>query len=559
MAGLRPGDGSVAAAALERALATPDALAFLQKRYGIWQHWRWHEAAGWAGNLSRGLAAEAASERETVAIVSGQRVEAVLATLACQLIGVRPLLLHPTISPGGLAAACEEAHVTMLIAEDQEQVDKTADVSSRLPQLGRLFAIDPKGVRSYRHVTVEPLSSVVERGRSAPAVAERCRAGGAALALYSGGVLTDARLLSFRHDEVIERVRAAVGGIPLRPGVRVAAQFALADSLGHFFSIAAPALVGSVACFGEGRLLNEAELREVAPEIFVAPARVFERLRRAAIARIERAGWLRRSLFAAAMKRGADRGLWRWIVGRPLLGALGFTRATWLAAAYEQVSGASAEFFAGLGKPVRGLYAVADGGGPVAVLPSAAATDLLPLGDTSLKIDDDATLLLRARSDGDWIVTGDLASRTAAGFQLRGRASDQLMLGDGSTFAASLVERELSASTFVNQAVAVGGPATGITVLVELDETAARDLARERGIAFTTSRNLAESGFVQSLVAEAVALANLSLPAGAQVARAIVLPRPLDQANGELTASLALRRAFIRNRYAHRLVGPANP
>ena len=60
---------------------------------------------------------------------------------------------------------------------------------------------------------------------------------------------------------------------------------------------------------------------------------------------------------------------------------------------------------------------------------------------------------------------------------------------------------------------------------------------------------------MRALIEAAVAAANARLPAAARIVQAVLLPRPLEAANGELTSALAVRRAIVRNRYAHRLVG----
>ncbi len=557
---------TLAGAALARAAAAPESLAFLQKRYGIWERHGWGACARWIEDCALGLDAEGTQRGETVAILSGQRIDAVLAVYACQLAGLRPLLLHPTIAPGALASYCEEAGVSILIAEDQEQVDKAADVLSRLPQLQRLLVIDAKGVRGYRHVKVEPLAAVVEQGgaldgRAAALAVRTALLSGSApgLALYSGGVCGDARLLTFSHHALLTMMQGARGRVPFAAGALLAAQFALADPLGHFFCVAAPAVTGAVPCFGEGRMLTQIELREASPALVAAPARAYERMRRETVARIERAGGVRQALFTQVLAHGAASGPLAWLAGRPLLNALGLARATWLGCGYDQLSAASTECFAHLGKSVTGIYSLADAAGPVAVLAAgnAASTPASPtlqwFSHVSAQLDGASELLVRSSGNAQWMATGDLALQTTGGMQLLGRGVDCLHVAEGDPVQAGLIERELAVSTFVNQAVAVGGPATGITALIELDETAVRDWARMRGLAFTTARSLADSAEVQQIASDAVARANQCLPLQARIARHIVLPRPLDPGNGELTASLALRRAFVRNRYAHRL------
>lgn len=161
---------------------------------------------------------------------------------------------------------------------------------------------------------------------------------------------------------------------------------------------------------------------------------------------------------------------------------------------------------------------------------------------------------------GARVDTGDLVTLDGGRLHLVGRAADLLTLPDGRQIAPSVIEAEIGASPYVNQAVAIGGPAGGVTALVELDEVTLRDWAREHGLAFTTLRSFAESSEVARLIEQARSEANQRLEAvdaAAQVRRVVLLPRPLEVGNGELTPSLAVRRAIVRNRYAHRLVPQA--
>jgi long-chain acyl-CoA synthetase len=164
---------------------------------------------------------------------------------------------------------------------------------------------------------------------------------------------------------------------------------------------------------------------------------------------------------------------------------------------------------------------------------------------------------LSVQVEGSRVPTGDLVSLEGGLLHVVGRAADLLTLPDGSLLSPSAIEAELMASPYIHQAVAVGGPALGIAVLVELDEVTLREWARSHGLAFTTLRSFADSTEVQRLVEQAVGEANQRLAPAARIVHTVVLPRTLDAANGELTPALALRRAIVRNRYAHRLAALA--
>ena len=67
----------------QRAAEHGDATAFLQKRHGVWTPWSWRRASERVSSLASGLRAAGLAAGEPVGIVSGARVEAVLAVHAC--------------------------------------------------------------------------------------------------------------------------------------------------------------------------------------------------------------------------------------------------------------------------------------------------------------------------------------------------------------------------------------------------------------------------------------------------------------------------------------------
>lgn len=546
----------------ERASAHPDAVGWLQKRHGVWHPWTWAQADARVEELSAGLLARGLQAGEPVAVISGARVEAVLAVLACQRAGLVPVLLSPNLPPGAMATLAQQAGAVALIAEDQEQVDKVADIQSRMEQLRALWVIDPKGTRAYTHVRAAPLEDL--RGHPGDgSVVVTVTGATPALMLFSAGVFSEPRCVAVSHGTLLAQ-QAGASALELREGERTASLFGLSDPLGYYFAVVAPVLSGTVACFGEDRLPSVPELRQCAPHVVAIPARLMDRLRRENAARASRCGGLRRALIQRWVNSSEPTGWLRALVGRPVANALGLGACRLVATGYERMAPVSARFLARLGIRALGLYGLAEAAGPVGVFPQAQdgrlrlvepwRAQVAPAQDGAAGGQGSSQGRLRIDMRGQLVDTGDLVTLASGALHLVGRAADLLMLPDGTAMAPSLIEAELMASPYINQAVAVGGPASGIIALVELDEVTLRDWARQHALAFTTLRSLAHSTEVRALIDQAVAEANQRLPQPARIVRAVLLPRALEAANGELTASLALRRALIRNRYAHRLV-----
>lgn len=531
-----------------RARAHPQATAFLQKRLGVWRAWTWAEVATRVQAVAGGLRGAGLTAGEAVGIACGSRIEAVLAVLACQQAALLPVLLNPNVAAGGLATLALQAGVVALVAEDQEQVDKFADVQSRLPQVRACWVVDPKGTRGYTHVQVQPFDTLEG---DVGAFADGARPAPAAVGLFSAGVHREPRHVSVSQADLL-RLHAAAAPLGLGEGRRCASLFGLADPLGHYLAVVAPVLAGSVPCFGEGRLPTLAELRQCAPDAVALPARLLDQLRRETSARAARTQGLAQRLIQRWIASGGPRGLLHALVGRPVAAALGLAACRTVLTGYERMTPVSARFLARLGIATRGLYGLTEAGGPVAAFAQAEAPALRLFDGYGAEVGRGGRLVVRIGTQA--VDTGDLVDLTGGELHLVGREAELLTLPDGARVAPAVVEAELQVSPYVNQAVAVGGPASGIAALVELDEVTLRDWARVHGLAFTTLRSLAESSEVAHLIEQAAAEANQRLQPALRIGRVLLLPRALDAANGELTPALALRRAIVRNRYAHRLV-----
>src|SRR5262249_11431946 len=67
---------------------------------------------------------------------------------------------------GELAYVLDHAETSVVVAENQEQVDKILSLQDRLPHLKRLVYDDPRGLRNYRHPLVQSFEAVRAAGRA---------------------------------------------------------------------------------------------------------------------------------------------------------------------------------------------------------------------------------------------------------------------------------------------------------------------------------------------------------------------------------------------------------
>ncbi|MDE2712478.1 MAG: AMP-binding protein, partial [Acidobacteriota bacterium] len=109
----------------------PDGVALREKEFGIWQEITWAEYLARVQRFSLGLTELGVEAGDRVAIIGDNRPEWMIAELASQTAGILPLGLYQDAIADELARILEVAEARVIVAEDQEQVDKVLEVRER--------------------------------------------------------------------------------------------------------------------------------------------------------------------------------------------------------------------------------------------------------------------------------------------------------------------------------------------------------------------------------------------------------------------------------------------
>ena len=149
---------------VERARARPERVAFRAKELGIWRETTWRELAARVAALACGLAREyRIAAGETVAIIGNPCPEWTIADLAAQALGAITYGIYPTSAPGEVRHLLQHGGASLIVAEDQEHLDKTLEVLDECSGCSR-----GAGDRHARALHVPPPArAATRRGRSA--------------------------------------------------------------------------------------------------------------------------------------------------------------------------------------------------------------------------------------------------------------------------------------------------------------------------------------------------------------------------------------------------------
>jgi len=330
------------------AATRPDATALQEKRYGIWAPLTWSGYAGRVRDFSHGLAALGVRRGDIVAVLGDNRPEWLIAELAAQSIGAAVVGIYPTSIGEELLHILTLARVQVVVAEDQEQVDKlirlrledTGAASSRggtsagssahddMPPLLMQTVIyyDPHGLEQYHRQYSELLRDFTEIealgrewGQAHPGWLEEQVAAGAAddiaVICTTSGTTSRPKLAELSHANLLAMAEHLTAIDPIRAKDRYVSFLPFAWIGEQMLAVACGMSRGLTLSFPEDSATQKSDLREIGPNVMFSPPRIWESMLSEVQVRIDEAGWLKRAVFGWGYAVG-DRVAERKIKGR---------------------------------------------------------------------------------------------------------------------------------------------------------------------------------------------------------------------------------------------------
>jgi long-chain acyl-CoA synthetase len=588
------GDDTFPKLLVRNARRHPARAALREKDLGIWQTTTWAEYLDAVRELATGFRALGLARGDKVAIVGGNRPEWVMSELAAQAMGAASVGVYQDSTLTEVAYVIDHCDAAIVVAEDQEQVDKILDMMDRLPKVRAVVYTDPRGLRGYRHPALTSFEAVREKGRALLAQEPRVfdeevakgKAEDLAIISYTSGTtgFPKGAMLSFRN--LLAMALALHEVDPKREGDEFVSFLPLAWIGEQMMCLSSALALGFTVSFPEEPETVTENIREIGPHVMFAPPRVWEGMVSSVQVRIMDTTPFKRLMYERLMPVGyrvADLRfarkpvppLWRvlaWLAHvllfRALKDRLGLSRLRSASTGGAALGPDVFRFFHAIGVPLKQIYGQTEISGISCVHREGDIrfhTVGQPIPGTELEISEAGEILSRspavfvgyykndaATADalrGGWLHSGDAGHLDDGHLVVIDRVKDVMRLADGTQFSPQFIENRLKFSPYVKEAVVVGKDRPYLAALVCIDMAIVGKWAEKQKIGYTTYTDLSSRREVYDLVEREVAQVNETLPAAARVQKFVLLYKELDADDDELTRTRKVKRNVVEERY----------
>lgn len=574
----------------------PRRTAMREKDRGIWQPYSWQRYWQETRDFALGLAAEGFARGDKLSVIGENRPRLYWALLAAQCLGGVAVPVYQDAIAGELAYVLDHAETSVVVAEDQEQVDKVLSLRAQLPHLRLIVYDDPRGLRDYPTPLVRSFEEIQAAGRAfgetRPLYVESEIDKGAsdevALFSYTSGTTSAPKGVMLSHGNLLFAAGAMRAVEEVRPNDEWLAYLPMAWVGNSLFSIAMHLLVGFTCNYPEKPETLQRDARELGPTVALAPPRFWENLLTAITVRAADASPTKRACFKF-FRRLAERAETLKATGKPVpaplrLGLLvgefmiygpvrdqfGLSRARWAYTGGAALGADTFRFFRAFGVNLKQIYGATELAGLCALQPDGAASPdtvgpVLPGCEIATE---EGEVLIRspgvfkgyykqpeataaAVAAEGWLRTGDAGFVDQHGhLVIIDRAKDVGKLTDGSVLAPQFLENKLKFSPYIGEAVVFGDGRPFVVAIVAIDPATVGNWAERRRLAYTSFQDLSARPEVRDLIRAEIARCNAGLPPATRIRRFVVLNKEFDADDDEITRTRKIRRRFVGEKYA---------
>lgn len=576
-------------------------VALRQKEFGIWQSVSWAEFGQYAREIGLGLSALGFAPGDCASVLSNTNREWIYADLGILGAGGVSNGIYPTDAPVQVEYLCADSATVYLFVEDDEQLDKALEVRARLPMLRKIIVFDMDGLRDLDDPQVISLDGLCAIGReydaAHPGEWERRltsrNPADLAVLIYTSGTTGKPKGAMLSHTNLLVATQLYTEAFQQHANDERMCFLPLCHVAERVVGVYTALLTGTRLNFVENPETVPENVREIAPTVFGAVPRIWEKFYSVVTIRVREATQLAQLAYKLAIGIGyrvaacreeqkpvpahltAAFWLARVLVLNNIRKAIGVHRARLLITGAAPTSPDLIRWYMALGLEMVEVWGQTECGGiatsnPIgATKPGSIGT---PLPRTEVKVSPDGELLVRSPSvfmgylnqqektaealrDG-WLHTGDVGRVDNEGyFYITDRMKDIIITAGGKNVTPSEIENQLKFSPYVTDAVVIGDRRAFLTALIMIDHENVEKFAQDNSIPFSNYTSLCRRPEIQELIGREVARVNAKFARVEQVRKFRLIEQKLTAEDEELTPTMKLKRKLVNEKYRDLIEG----
>ncbi len=570
-----------------------DQVSFLTKKEGSesFSPITWGELLDQVIVLSDRLQKMGGVRGDSVAILSNTRYEWTVIDLAVMAVGAVTIPIYHTLSDDQILYILNHSKTKVLFIENHSLLEKISGIEGDLEALDQLVMIEDEkrdaAILSFSDI----LSEKVEIDRSAFAkLIQSVNPGDVATCVYTSGTTGEPKGVELTHSNISAEVEGlsqifsfdhSYIGLLFLPLAHVIARAM------QFYQLSK----GFITAYAESIDKLSENLIEVRPHFIVVVPRILEKIYEKVLEEVDNGPRFRRFVFHRVLNRGRYLSkqvrkhqkisflkrfqffLIRKLIFSKLVRKLG-GRLEYIISGGAPLDKGVAEFFHVAGLLTLEGYGLTE---TIAAITINRPNDFKfgtvgkPLDGVLIKIADDGEVVVKgpqvfrryrepvqvddcSLTEDGWFSTGDIGEFSRDGFlRLTGRKKELIVTAGGKNVAPQRVENIMRTSPYISDIVVYGDRMKYLIALVTLNFENLERYAREHGIAFEASSELARKDETYQLIKSEIECKNRHLARHETIKKFAVIEHDFSQERGELTPTLKLRRGKIYQIYKSRI------
>ena len=538
--------------------------------------------------LSLGLRVLGLQPRDKLIILSENCPDWVMTDFAALCAGATTVPIYPTLMPEQIKYIIDNSDAKVVVCSTRELWRKVETVRKDLTKVTHAILFEdaaPEGVLTLAGIIAKGKAVAGRGGDDFEKTALGIHPDEVASIIYTSGTTGIPKGVMLSHANIVHNIKSLRAIVEFKDTDVILSFLPLSHILERMCTFAF-LYVGATIAYAESIETVGENLVEARPTIMVSVPRLFDKIYARVIDQVLAGSALKKKIFFWAVRVGKKRGQMK-LRGEPVTGGLKFRYGVAQKLVFSKIlakTGGRVRFFVSGGAPLSKdiaefFYAagltVIEGYGLTETSPVIACNTIegvkfgtvgRPVPGVEVKIAPDGEILTRGPNlmkgyykkeaetrevlvDG-WLHTRDIGTLDDEGFlAITDRKKDLIITAGGKNVAPQPIENLLKTSSYIANAVVVGGNRKFISALIVPNFDKLEAYARAGDIPFGNRVELVGREEIRNFLLAEVNRCTPNLAPYERVKKIALLDREFEIDAGEITPTLKVRRSIVEQKY----------